>query len=264
MAGNIKLTSAGASGTTTLQSNETTDRTINLPDASTTLVGTDNSQALSSKTLTLTAGTNSTAPVVFTSGTNLTAAAAGAFEFDGTCFYSTPVASARGLNVSTMFSIIPSGDFNLLTTSGVQSAFPTTGDVWTLAATTAYFFEGLYLITHTTSTCTCAMAFATGGGASVTSIAYSALSVIQSAANNAPAASSMTYVNQIASTVVAATSTDGWAIRFQGIIRMNAGGTITPQVNWSGATTAPVMKVNSFIKFTPLGTNTSNILGNVG
>lgn len=262
MAGNLKLTSAGSSGTTTIQSNETTDRTLSLPDATDTLIGRATTDTLTNKTFG--AGTASTAPVYFTSGTSLTAATAGAMEYDGACFYSTPVASARGLNVSTMFSIVPAGDFALATTSGVQSAFSSTGDVWTLSGTTAYFFEGMYLITHTTTTCTCAMAFAAAGGASITSIAYNALSVIQSTANNAPAATSMTYVNQIASTVVAATSTDGWCIRFQGIMRMNGAGTITPQVAWSANTTAPVMKVNSFIKFTPLGTNTTNILGNVG
>ncbi len=106
------------------------------------------------------------------------------------------------------------------------------------------------------------MAFAAAASLTVTSIYYTACSVIN-AADGAPAAPVMTWVDQIASTVVTATSTVGWAIRFQGIIRVNVGGTLTPQVNWSANTTAPIMKVNSYIKFTPLGTNTSNILGNV-
>ena len=262
MAGNIKIGSNGSSGTTTLQSNETTDRILNLPDATDTILGRATADTLTNKTIG--AGTASVAPLLFTSGTNLTAATAGALEYDGTAFYTTPVTSARGVSPSVMYSIVAAGDFSLVTTSGVQSAFATTGDVWTLAATTSYLFEGQYLITHTTTTCTCAMAFASGGGGSVTSIAYTALSVIQSAANNAPAAASMTYVNQISSTVVAATSTDGWAIRFRGILRTNAAGTITPQVAWSANTTAPLMKVNSFITFTPIGSNTNNILGNVG
>lgn len=249
MAGNIQITSAGTSGTTTLRSSETTDRTLTLQDQTGSILATP-----------LSAGTASFAPLTYTAGISLTTAAAGATEFDGTVFYSTPVASARGLSPSTMFSIVPAGDFNLLTNSGVQAAFPTTGDVWTLEAATAYFFEGAYYITHSTTTCTTAMAFATGG--SFTSIYYTALSVIN-AADGAPAAPVMTWVDTNASTVVTATSTVGWAIRFQGIARMNSGGTVTPQVSWSANTTAPVMKVNSFIKFTPLGTNTTNILGNV-
>eukprot|EP01047_Picozoa_sp_COSAG01_P115384 COSAG01_NODE_44038_length_423_cov_0.793210_1_plen_84_part_10 len=60
--------------------------------------------------LTLFAGTATAAPIIFTSGTNLTNAVAGAMEFDGTVFYNTPVAAARALNVGTMYSIVPSGD----------------------------------------------------------------------------------------------------------------------------------------------------------
>jgi len=163
---------------------------------------------------------------------------------------------------SSIFSIVPAGNFNLLTTSGVQSAFPTTGDVITLDASTAYFFKGQYLITHTTTTCTAAMAFAAGGGASVTSIAYEVSSNI-GAAVAAPVAPVSTWVNTIASTVVTATSTVGWCIRFEGILRMNAGGTITPQINWSANTTAAVMKVDSYIRFEALGTSTTNTGGNV-
>src|SRR5690349_12834878 len=41
------------------------------------------------------AGTTAIAPFKFQSGTNLTTAAVGACEFDGTCFYQTAVASSR-------------------------------------------------------------------------------------------------------------------------------------------------------------------------
>lgn len=212
--------------------------------------------------VTLGAGTTSVAPAVFLAGSNLTVPAAGSSEYDGTVFYSTPVASARGLSPSTMFSIVPAGDFNLLTTSGVQSAFPTTGDVWTLEGSTAYFFEGNYQITKTTTTVTVAMAFAAGGGASVTSIQYF-VEAFNAAVNTTTATVAMTNVNQISSTVVNATSSAATSIKFKGIIRMNAGGTITPQINFSANTTVPVMKVDSYIMFTPFGTNTTNTLGNV-
>lgn len=263
MAGNVKLISGGSSGTTTIQTNESTDRTINLPDASATLVGKDTADALSNKTIILAAGTNSVAPLVLTSGTNLTTAAAGAIEFDGTVFYSTPVASARGVSPSKMFAMVAAGDFALATTSGVQAAFAASNDVWTLQAATTYMFEGLYLITHSTTTCTAAMAFALGGGASVTAINYAVWASIL-AANTTSTASNFTWVSQVASTVVSATSTVGWAISFLGMIQMNVGGTVTPQINWSANTTAPVMKANSFISFTPLGTNTVTAVGNVG
>jgi hypothetical protein len=42
---------------------------------------------------------------------------------------------------------------------------------------------------------------------------------------------------------------------------MNAGGTVTPQINFSAAPTTPVMKADSYIKFTPIGTNVENAKG---
>ncbi len=169
--------------------------------------------------------------------------------------------AVRGME-GTMFSIVPSGDFNLLTTSGVQSCFPTTGDVWTLEAATTYFFEGLYFITKTTTTVTVAMAFA-ASGLTVTSIMYTALA-FNAAADTTTATLAGTLVDQIATTVINATSTAATAIWFRGILRTNVAGTLTPQINFSANTTVPVMKASSFIRFSKFGTNTTNILGNVG
>src|SRR6266436_5978858 len=170
--------------------------------------------AITGKLFTLAAGTNTVAALKLTSGTNLSTAAAGALEYDGTCFYCSPVASARGLWPSTMYSIVPAGDFALLTTSGVQSAFPTTGDVWTLQATTSYFFEGFYQITKTTTTVTVAMAFLAGGSLTVTSIEYFAWS-FNGAVNTTTATVSMVNVNQLATTVINATSTAATSIWFK-------------------------------------------------
>jgi hypothetical protein len=75
----------------------TADRILTLPDATTTVAGTDAAQALSNKTITYTAGTTTVAPIVLTSGTNLTSAAAGAVEYDGVRFYgTTDTVSGRG------------------------------------------------------------------------------------------------------------------------------------------------------------------------
>lgn len=52
-------------------------------------VGQATTDALSNKTLTLSAGTTAVAPVVYTAGTSLTNAIAGAEEFDGTAYYTT-------------------------------------------------------------------------------------------------------------------------------------------------------------------------------
>lgn len=267
MAGNIKITSAGSSGTTTLQSTETTDRTVSIPNATDTLVGKATTDALTNKTITFPAQTTTVAPALFTgSATLITTPLAGALEYDGNVFYSTPVASARGLSPSTMYSIVAAANFSLATTSGVQSAFASTGDVWTLAASTGYFFEGTYYITHTTTTCTVAMAFACSNAP--TAISYMVVSATLAAnttvSTATAATANITWVSQVATTVVTATSTAGWVIRFRGILQTNLATTVTPQVNWSANTSVPVMVGGSYITFTPLGTSTATILGNVG
>ena len=54
------------------------------------------------QTLDLAAGTTTTAPLEFTSGAFLTSSTAGAIEYNGQIFTSSPVALKRGLSPSTM------------------------------------------------------------------------------------------------------------------------------------------------------------------
>lgn len=213
--------------------------------------------------LTLAAGGTSLPPLLFTSGTTTTIATAGEMEYDSVVFMSTPTTGARGINLSTMYAIVEAGGFALATGAGVQSAFPTTKDVWTLNASTTYYVEGTYNITKSTNAVTTAIAFALAGGASITSMALNVISYV-STANTTVTANNSTYVTQVASTVVTISTASPTCIRFQGIIRMNGGGTVTPQINFSGtAAGTPTMAVNSYIMFTPIGTNTQNTMGNV-
>ncbi len=158
------------------------------------------------------------------------------------------------------YSIIGS-NFSLTAGTAVQSAFPTTGDVFTLVASTTYLFEGIYYITKSGTTCTTALAFALAGGATITSMKYHVLAQ-NVAVNTTGATVASTWVNQVASTVVNATATGEVVIKFKGLIRMNAGGTVTPQIAFSATPTTPVMTADSYIQFTPIGT-TNNVLGSV-
>lgn len=166
------------------------------------------------------------------------------------------------LDTRANFSIVPAGGFSLGTGTSVQSAFPTAGDVFTLLSNTTYEFEGFYLITKSGTTCTVGMAFALAGGATITSILYNAIA--QSvAANTTGTTQDSVYVNQVSATVVNATSSSNVWIRFKGLIRMNVGGTVTPQIIFSAAPTTPVMAANSYIRFTPIGTDTEDQKGSV-
>jgi len=75
-------------------------------------------------------------------------------------------------NARKLMSIVPAANFALGTGTSVQSAFPTSGDVFTLEGSTTYEFEGEYFITKSGTTCTTGLAFALAGGASITSMKY--------------------------------------------------------------------------------------------
>ncbi len=122
--------------------------------------------------------------------------------------------------------------------------------------------EGMYLITKSGTTCTTAMSFALAGGASITSMKYIAQAQ-NIAVNTTGATHASVWVDQVASTVINATATTALYIKFKGLIRMNAGGTVTPQITFSATPTSPVMVADSYIKFTRIGTNTENTLGAV-
>ena len=170
----------------------------------------------------------------------------------------TRAGSADGLWPVAMRATL-SGDFTLTAALGVQTAFPTTIDVVTLEAATAYAVKGRYFMTTgTTTTKTTAIAFLAGGGLTITSMAL-AVRGYNATANTTVTATNGLYMDRLATTVVTATATTaGVTIEFEGTIRVNAGGTLTPQINFSanpGGTN--LMKANSFIEFIPIGTNTS-------
>lgn len=165
-------------------------------------------------------------------------------------------------NQRNLISIVPAANFSLTATTSAQNAFPTTGDIFTVEGSSTYLFEGEYFITKSGTTCTTAMLFALAGGASITSMKYVAIAQ-NVAVNTTGATHGSAWVNQAASTVINATASTDLYIKFSGIIRTNAAGTIAPQIQFSAAPTSPVMVADSFIKFTRIGTNTENTIGNV-
>lgn len=171
----------------------------------------------------------------------------------------TRAGSADGLWPVVMRATL-AADFTLAAALGVQTAFSSTVDVITLEASTAYSVKGRYFMTTgTTTTKTTGIAFLAGGGLTINSMAL-AVRGFNAVANTTVTATNGLYMDRLAVTVVTATATTaGVIIEFEGTIRVNAGGTLTPQISFSanpGGTN--VMKTNSFIEFTPIGTNTSN------
>lgn len=204
--------------------------------------------------------TAGTAPMKYTSGTILTTPENGAVEYDGTVPYFTPAGAARGI-VPVRFFAAPSADFTLAASNTAQNVFPSTCDVLTLQATTTYEFEGQYILNTGATTHTTAMSFVLAGGASVTSVEY--VADIHSAALNTGAAATSIHVSGVASKVLNATSTAVYTIiRFKGIWRHNAAGTVTPQITFSANPTGTnLTKVGSYLRFVPYGSNTVVFVG---
>lgn len=179
--------------------------------------------------------------------------------------HTTITPSGTGISPSTMPGVLDA-DFGLTDATGVQTAFPTGIDVWTLQGSTTYHFWGQYNILGGTASKTIGMAFALSGGLTLNAISYSA-GAWNGLANTLATSTTRCYTNQVSVQVLTvAATTAGNHIVFEGYIRTNVGGQITPQISFG--TNAPAgavnMKAGSFIHFEPVGNNTFTTLGNPG
>jgi hypothetical protein len=211
-----------------------------------------------------TAGSASQAPVRLTAGTNVSSPVGGAIEYDGVVFYGTTTDADRGVLSAQQF-IALANDYIANDSASAQKVFnsPTNGAI-TLDATTTYMFEGVYYITralgansHTLSTL-----FALGG--TLTSITYTADTT--STTGNTLGAVSRIYGIGAGATVVTAASTsttENITVVLRGILRTNAAGTFTPQIQYSAAPGgAPTILRNSYFRVMPLGTSSVASVGN--
>jgi hypothetical protein len=210
------------------------------------------------------AGTVTNAPIVYTSGTNLTTATAGAMEYDGKVFYGTAQSGQRGV-MDTQHFIVLTTDYVGSNVSTAQQVFNSpAGGIITLPASTSYFLEAVYYITRAAGTTshTLSTLFALGG--TLTSIAYTADTT--STTGNALGAVSRIYATAATATVVTAASTaatENITVVIRGVVRTNTAGTFVPQIQYSAAPGGvPTILANSYLRLTPIGTNTVASVGN--
>jgi hypothetical protein len=208
------------------------------------------------------AGSTSAAPENYTlSGASLlTSSTAGALEVDanGIQYYSHD-ASARGVVDAEQFISLTS-TYTLSSSSSLQKLFnSTTNGAMTVKGSTSYFFECEFDLSSMSAS-SGAFSFGFGGTATITSLKYTA--VANKAAIGTATASLMTTATVATATalVAANTTTTGHA-RISGIVRVNAGGTLIPQVAL-GVAAAAVVGTNSWFRITPIGTNTVTNIGN--
>ena len=231
--------------------------------ASKALVADANIALTGLKNMTFAAGTNTVAPVVMTSGTNLTTASAGSHEFDGTCFYLNAAASSRQVADTEQVATVQGSAVALSNSStSPQNIFASANDVLQLAASTTYMFE-CYLNVGTGATShTTALGFV--ASSAFTKIDYWAELWSTTSGTISTTAPSVLDVAVSTATVLNATSTATTTIiRARGVIRTNAASTVTPQITFSvGPTGTCQTNIDSFFRIWPIGSNVVAAVGN--
>lgn len=151
-------------------------------------------------------------------------------------------------------------------TNSAQAVFGSSEDAITLPAATAYHFKALYYITRSAGTTSHTTSVLFGGTATYTSIMYVIESTTTTGGPTATTNSQQLVATAATATVAATTSTsatENIVIKLEGIMRINASGTVIPQIQYSAAPGgAPTFKANSYFMLTPIGSNTVASVGN--
>ena len=218
--------------------------------------------SLSFPALTYAVGSTTLAPLKLQAGTNLTSAAAGNMEYDGTKLMFTPSGAQRG--------VVPGMQvYELNSTLALSSS--TSAQAWlgvgcTLSASTVYAFEGTFAAIKTTTTNSYTIGTGFGGTATLNNIGYVSMRYYDTAGfATANQTSAMAYVQTAANTttMTAATGATSYHIyQMMGIVSINAGGTFIPQVTVSATGPIFTVQVGSYFKIYPIGAAGANV--NIG
>jgi hypothetical protein len=145
--------------------------------------------------------------------------------------------------------------------SGAQSAL---GVGITVAGSTVYEFEGLYVMSKSAGTTSYTLSTLFGGTATINNIGYTVLRYFDTAGFNTvnltPAAYAYISVATAATTMTGSTSATSYHIyQLKGTVSINAAGTFIPQYSLSAAPGgAFTMQIGSYFKMTPLGASGAN------
>ena len=204
--------------------------------------------------------TASTAPLKFTSGTNLTTAEAGAVEYDGKVGYFSGEASQRGV-VDASQIITLTGNYTTVSGStALQKLFnaPTNGAL-TVGGSTTYLFECQFDLSAMSAT---AGTFSFGflGTATYSLVRY--LAIANKTALTVQTASSHTYGTVATAVVISASNTTATGYAFvKGKLIIGTGGTIIPAFAVSQAAAA-VVQSGAYFRLWAVGSNTVQSVGN--
>lgn len=174
-------------------------------------------------------------------------------------FVGSPVVDNSGNNSKDIYPFYFSSnqaDFTLTNTTNAQTWLEAARDTFTVEASTTYFWDAFIDIQAMGAT-TRTTSFLFGGTATFTSIRYE--STVYGGVALAVQTAQSTKMNDAATAMVLVGTNNAAAtvILLRGIMRIDGGGTLIPQIQWSADPTGtPVCKANSYIRFTPAGTST--------
>lgn len=206
----------------------------------------------------LPAGTASSAPLNLQSGTNLSAAAAGAVEYDGAVIYTTP--SGRGVSPSMMFYRLNASLAGLNSLSA-QTVF---GVGVTLAANTVYAFEAVFTMQKSNGTISHTMSLLFGGTATVNNIHYNGIVslILLNSTNDYSSTTASFWSSITTATLVSASNASATQTRMftlKGTVSINTGGSFVPQYQLSaGPGGSYTMRAGSYFAIWPIGAAGAN------
>jgi len=215
-------------------------------------------------------GLGSNTTVIGTSSTTETKLF-GKLTLDATACISAASATALALKTvvpagtgvtPTIQIICPSAAYTLTSGTATQAVFNTPIDQISVQAATTYMFEGQYLISTGTTTHITSMSFVLTT-ATMTNCTWSTVSGSPAALNAGSTGAFTAIFNSVAGGAINTTSgAANKVITFRGIMRVNVGGTVVPNIQFSAApgVTCSTL-VGSYIKFYPIGANTIDSVG---
>jgi hypothetical protein len=207
------------------------------------------------------AGTAAKSVQNWASGALKTSVAAGDWDYDGKALYFAVAASSRGVVAAKQIATVQGSTVALSNSStSAQNIFAAANDTLAVAAATTYRFRAqLKFNTGATSHFT---SFGLGGTATFTSISYVSTS-IAAAANTFATPAQRRVETAAASAVTGATTAVTTDVVIEGIMRINAAGTIIPQITFSaGPTGTCETALDSYFELEPIGLNTVAAVGN--
>lgn len=239
-------------------------RTNNISSAAGTPIA-----SMTDGTLKLEPGSNMRPPMVFQAGPSLTTPQAGAIEYNGKGFYTTPDAVAgKAFNVSEhMYAL--AADTTITATPVANTWYPAFGVGLNVASDSSYVVD--ILIGLRTGATSHTVAFHFGGTATFSDIQYRteftnlALSTGAAAAGTPTAAVTLAFVGNPAlpanGVISPASTLVSKFLRVHGIITVGSGGKIVPEIAFSANPTGTNQVTRlSYVKLNSVGTSTGTLI----